>query len=172
MQGAWEAFPLAPCSFLRYCFSLKSPPSYNICFPIVILNGHRSPLLFNPKFMSQMTWTYVDDYGTSHKVGLFHGDHSGHLLIYCNTRILVIDFNVLQNKKYSFFINDELFDIHIERTDDHFSYGIEIDRKADTPRNHRRRKRERANLVQLAAISVTLIAVISLMVYFSMHYFS
>ena len=122
--------------------------------------------------MSQMTWTYVDDYGTSHKVGLFHGDQSGHLLIYCNTRILVIDFNVLQNKKYSFFINDELFDIHIERKDDIFSYGLEIDHKADTPRNHRRQQRERSHIIQLAAITLTLVAVISLMVYFGMHYIS
>lgn len=122
--------------------------------------------------MSQMTWTYVDDYGTSHKVGLFHGDHSGHLLIYCNTRILVIDFNVLQDKKYSFFINDELFDIHIERKDDIFSYGIEIDRKADTPRNARRRQRERTHLIQLVGIILALIAFISLMVYFVTHYIS
>lgn len=119
-----------------------------------------------------MTWTYVDDYGKSHKVGLFHGDRSGHLLIYCNTRILVIDFNVLQDKKYSFFINDELFDIHIEKQDEAFAYGIEIDKKADTPRNHLRRKRERAHLIRLVVLCLALVAVISFMVYFGLNYIS
>ncbi len=52
--------------------------------------------------MSQITWTYVDDDGYSHKVGLFHGDNSGHLLVYCNTRIVVIDFGVMASKNYSF----------------------------------------------------------------------
>ena len=59
--------------------------------------------------MSQMSWTYIADDGARYDVGLFHGDSTGHLLVYCNARIVVIDFSVLASKNYSFFINDELF---------------------------------------------------------------
>ncbi len=90
--------------------------------------------------MSQITWTYVDDDGYSHKVGLFHGDNSGHLLVYCNTRIVVIDFGVMASKNYSFFINEELCDITIEEKNGTFSYGFRIDQVTDTPRNRGRRK--------------------------------
>jgi hypothetical protein len=90
--------------------------------------------------MSQITWTYVDDDGFRHKVGLFHGDNSGHLLVYCNTRIVVIDFNVLKSKNYSFFIDEELCDISVEEKDGKFSYGFDIDQVTDTPRNRGRRK--------------------------------
>ena len=74
--------------------------------------------------MSQFTWTYIDDDDTLHRVGLFHGDHTGHLMIYCNTRIVVIDFGVTSSKNYSFFINDELCDIAIEEKDGKFLYGF------------------------------------------------
>ena len=57
--------------------------------------------------MSQFTWTYIGDNGALHRVGLFHGDETGHLMIYCNTRIVVIDFGVTTSKNYSFFINDD-----------------------------------------------------------------
>lgn len=119
--------------------------------------------------MSQMTWTYVDDYGKSHKVGLFHGDHSGHLLIYCNSKIMFIDFNVLQNKKYSFFINDELCDIHVEKQKNSFAYGFEIDQKTETPRNTNRRKVERTNSIQMIFISIALLITIGLFVYIGMQ---
>jgi tRNA A-37 threonylcarbamoyl transferase component Bud32 len=52
--------------------------------------------------MSQFTWTYIRDNGALHRVGLFHGDETGHLMIYCNTRIVVIDFGVTTSKNYSF----------------------------------------------------------------------
>ncbi len=70
---------------------------------IIPLNIHCLYLNF---YMSQITWTYVDDDGYSHNVGLFHGDNSGHLVVYCNSRIVVIDLKVLTSKNYSFFIDE------------------------------------------------------------------
>ncbi len=110
--------------------------------------------------MSQIRWTYVDDYGRRYKVGLYHGDRSGHLMIYCNSRILVIDFHVRDTKKYSFFINDELFDIHVERKDGKFGYGFEIDNQTRTPRNIRRAQIDRSNLWTSLAVIVIFIAII------------
>ncbi len=115
--------------------------------------------------MSQITWTYVDDDGYSHKVGLFHGDHSGHLLVYCNTRIVVIDFNVLASKNYSFFINEELCDIAIEENDGKFSYGFTIDQVTDTPRNRGRRKMVRSQTYYSLLLGAAFILAISIMVF-------
>ena len=117
-----------------------------------------------------MTWTYVDDYGKNHKVGLFHGNDSGHLLIYCNSKIMFIDFHVMQDKKYSFFINDELCDILIEKQQNKFAYGFEIDRKTNTPRNTNRRKIERSHSIQVVLIGIALMIVVTIIVYIGMHY--
>lgn len=116
--------------------------------------------------MGQMQWTYVDDYGRRFKVGLFHGDSTGHLMIYCNTRILVIDFHVIDTKKYSFFINDELCDIHVERLDDRFAYGFEFDHKTETPRNLKRRKRERQEMIRSFWVIGALLVVVGIVAFF------
>lgn len=120
--------------------------------------------------MSQITWTYVDDDGYSYKVGLFHGDTSGHLLVYCNTRIVVIDFNVLASKKYSFFINEELCDISIEEKDGTFSYGFTIDQVTDTPRNRGRRKMLRSQAVQSVMFGAAFILLIVVVVFLILRF--
>ena len=60
--------------------------------------------------------------------------------MYCNARIVVIDFSVQTTRNYSFFINDELCDLEIEEKDGKFSYGFKVDQVTDTPRNRGRRK--------------------------------
>ena len=111
--------------------------------------------------MGQMKWTYVDDYGRRYNIGLFHGDRTGHLMIYCNTRILVIDFNVLNTKKYSFFLNEELCDIHVERLEDRFAYGFEFDHKTRTPHNIRRKKAERTVMLRSLLFLGIFVAVVT-----------
>lgn len=119
--------------------------------------------------MSQITWTYVDDDGFPHQVGLFHGDNSGHLLVYCNTRIVVIDFSVLTSKNYSFFINEELCDLAIEEKEGKFSYGFSIDQITDTPRNRGRRKLKRFETRQTLMMGVAFIIMVTMMVFLFMH---
>jgi len=89
-----------------------------------------------------------------------HGPQSGHLLVYCNSKIILIDFQILQNKTYSFFIEEELCELSIERKEDQFFYGFEPNIKADTPLNRSRKKRSRKELYQsLAFIGALLVAV-------------
>ncbi len=95
-----------------------------------------------------MKWTYLDDFGGRYHVGLYHGNRTGHLLIYCNGRVVVIDFNVLKTKKYSFLISDDLCDLHVEQSEGRFAYGLEINHEVDTPANRRRRKHERKGMFQ------------------------
>lgn len=115
--------------------------------------------------MSQISWTYVDDYSRKHKVGLYHGDRSGHVLIHCNTKIVVIDFHVRETKKYTFYINDELFDVHLEQKNGKFAYSFEIDERTRTPRNLRRWKNNRSEVVKTVGWALGIVAFISLTLY-------
>ena len=98
--------------------------------------------------MNHFSWTYVGDAGFSAKVGLYHSSQSGHLMIYVGSKIMVIDFKVRESKDYSFFINDELVRIKLERRGDQMYYSFEIDKEADTPRNRARQIIEKKYLRQ------------------------
>jgi hypothetical protein len=90
--------------------------------------------------LQQYTWTYVAGEGRYY--------HVGHLLIYVGAKIVVIDFKVFESKSYTFFIEDELCVIRLERRQNEMYYHFEIDRNTDTPRNLARRKTERRFLWQ------------------------
>ncbi len=115
--------------------------------------------------MNRFNWTYVADKGVKHHVGLMHGVESGHLLVYCDAKIILIDFEILDDKTYSFFIDEQLCEISIELIKDQFYYSFEINKTADTPRNNLRKKIERRHLVQ----GLTLIgSVLLLSIFFSL----
>jgi hypothetical protein len=120
--------------------------------------------------MSQITWTYIDDDGSRHRVGLFHGDNTGHLLVYCNARVVVIDFSVRASKNYSFFINEELCDIAVEENEGKFSYGFKIDQITDTPRNRGRRKMIRTQIRQSLLFGAAFIFLLILAVFLLLHF--
>lgn len=111
--------------------------------------------------MKHYSWTYVGDAGYSAKVGVLHSTTTGHLIIYINSKISVIDFKVRDTKTYSIFINDELCEIKLERKGDKMTYNFEINKDADTPRNRARRMVERKHWRQtmlffgMVAICVT-----------------
>jgi hypothetical protein len=115
--------------------------------------------------VSQMTWTYLGDNGARHNIGLFHGDSTGHLLVYCNARIVVIDFSVLSSRNYSFYINEELCDLSIEEKEGKFSYGFKVDQVTDTLRNRGRRKLIRSELRQTLLLGLIFILFIVLVVF-------
>jgi hypothetical protein len=77
-----------------------------------------------------------------------HGAESGHLLVYCDAKIILIDFEILEDKTYSFFIDEQLCEISIEKINGQFYYSFEINKTADTPRNNLRKKIERRHMLQ------------------------
>lgn len=109
--------------------------------------------------MAQLTWTYVGDNGKHYNVGLFHGPNTGHLMVHCNQQVVLIDFNVLESKSYPLFIDDELFELIIDNTKGQFSYGFEINKKADTPRNRFRKKIEKKHWRQTLVFFGILLAI-------------
>ncbi|MCB0571879.1 MAG: hypothetical protein KDC66_19060 [Phaeodactylibacter sp.] len=93
--------------------------------------------------MAQLSWTYVGDTGQHYTVGVFHGPNTGHLVVHCNLRVVLIDFHVLESKAYPLFLDDELCELKIEKKNGQFTYAFEINRKVDTPRNRERKKVEK-----------------------------
>jgi hypothetical protein len=94
--------------------------------------------------MAQMGWVFLDDRGGRHRVGLYHGDQSGHVLIHCNFRVVQVDFSVTETKTYSFFIEDEFCEISLyKEPDGRFGYEFIVNKTVDTPRNRIRRVDER-----------------------------
>jgi len=115
--------------------------------------------------VNQLSWTYLADNGKQHFVGLAHGAESGHLVVHCNSKVVLIDFKVFDNASYSIFIDEQLCEIGIEKQGDEYYYSFEIDNQADTPRNRARKKLEKQHLMQSMAFLGTLILIVSIAIF-------
>lgn len=71
--------------------------------------------------MPQLWWKYIDTEDTVYEIGLYHGNESGHVVIYCNQQIIKIDFSILYQKNYSFMIGEELLEILLDKEKDLYS---------------------------------------------------
>jgi hypothetical protein len=111
--------------------------------------------------VNQLSWTYLADNGKQHFVGLAHGAESGHLVVHCNSKVVLIDFKVFENASYSIFIDEQLCEISIEKQNEEFFYSFEIDNQADTPRNRARKKLEKQHLLQSIAFLGALVLIVS-----------
>jgi hypothetical protein len=115
--------------------------------------------------MNQFTWTYIDNNEDRNVIGLAHSPRKGHLMIYCNKRILHIDFKVMDTRQYSFFVADELMVIDIEKQGNNFGYSCTINKEADTPLNRARRVRDRKHWRQALLFFGGLVAMVALSVF-------
>ncbi len=115
--------------------------------------------------MNQLSWTYLADDGKQHFVGLAHGAESGHLVVHCNSKVVLIDFKVFDDASYSIFIDEQLCEISIEKQEGEYFYSFEIDNKADTPRNRARKKLEKQHLLQSIAFLGTLALIVSIAIF-------
>ena len=110
--------------------------------------------------MNQFNWTFIDGSGKKQKVGLLHGPKSGHLVIHCNSKVVLVDFKVLQTKSYNLFIDEELCNITVERKNNQFLYSLDIDREVDTPLNRIRKKTDKKHFLQTMVFGVGTILLI------------
>ena len=120
--------------------------------------------------MAQVGWVYLDDFGNRNRVGVYHGDKTGHLVIHCNLRIVQIDFSVKESRMYSFFIEDELCEVSIVKEKEGFSYDFQVNKKADTPRNRLRRVEERRNRKHIALFLGGLLLLLTVIVIGFQHF--
>jgi hypothetical protein len=111
--------------------------------------------------MAQLGWVYLDPHGGRHRIGLYHGEKTGHLLIHCNMRVIQVDFSVKESKSYSFFIEDELCELKVHKENGFYSYEFTTNRKVDTPLNRQRKALNRQNLKYVLWSAAALIVVIA-----------
>ena len=93
--------------------------------------------------MAQFKWSYTSQSSKRYVVGLYHGVRTGHLMIYCDRKIVQVDYNVRQSDTYSFFIEEELCEVSIEKRDDRFFYDFKINKDVNTPINQKRKKEKK-----------------------------
>jgi hypothetical protein len=90
-------------------------------------------------------------------VGLYHGEESGHLVVHCNNSVILIDFGVKQSKDYSFFLEEELFELRLTQSNGRFSYQFIHNEKADTPRNRRQAMEAKTDRWRMVALAVMVV---------------
>lgn len=59
--------------------------------------------------MAQRSWLYKNAIGIFTEIGLYHGEESGHLLIFVGAEILKIEFTVKDENDYHFMLDEEEF---------------------------------------------------------------
>ena len=115
--------------------------------------------------MAQFHWTVLGKTGKKYEVGLYHGDKSGHLMVHCNKKPIVVDFYIKESKDYAFFLDDELFDLSIEKKDGQFLYGLKSNTEADTPLNRAIKERDKKYLFKSGLVVLgTILLLIAMMV--------
>ncbi|MBK8669568.1 MAG: hypothetical protein IPN89_08905 [Saprospiraceae bacterium] len=72
--------------------------------------------------MSQIFWKYKLPDTDEYTVSLYHGDTSGHILLYVGQEIVKIDFSVAEDRSYSFYLGKELFELNIKITKGRIRY--------------------------------------------------
>ncbi len=113
--------------------------------------------------MGQQQWTVPGYGGKPYNVGLYHSAKKGHLLVYCNGEILIIDFGVTDSKDYSFMLGEELYELYIIKNGSKFEYTFKHNEAIDTPHNIRREKTVKTDKRRvLAAVIVFLVLIISI----------
>ena len=107
--------------------------------------------------------------GRRYVVGLFHGPKTGHLMIYVNSKIVQIDFKVLEDKSYSFFIDEEFCEVSVKKKNGGFEYDFQINKEVDTPLNRERKAFKRGNRNLIIAMLTGLVIFVSLAVAFGTY---
>lgn len=89
--------------------------------------------------MNQYQWTFLDNKQQRHTLGIAHGPESGHMVVHCDHRVVLIEFEVLEPRTFSFFVEDELCKLSIEgNAEKGFEYDFHIDTEVDTEVNRTR----------------------------------
>jgi len=95
--------------------------------------------------MGQQTWNILDITGEEYTLGIYHGEESGHVVVYLNNNIMIIDFKILMSKSYHFFIGHEFMHLKIIKNMEEYTYSLEVDTDADTPYNIQLKAREQVD---------------------------
>lgn len=118
----------------------------------------------------EYSWTYADPKGTIYNIGLYHGSESGHVMVYCNDAVVIVDFSILEQKKYSFYVSEEFFELFLNKNEDGaFTYELKINSVVNTPLNKvRKQHQDNYNKISIA-LAVLFVLIIGITIYFSLR---
>lgn len=108
--------------------------------------------------MNQSHWTYWDDYGRQHVVGILHGANTGHLVVHCNSKVMLIDFSVDEAKTYSFFIDEHLCKLKVLPNGEDFKYQFDVDENKNTKKYQQQKKEDKKYMYQKIGSIIATIA--------------
>ncbi|MBT8231895.1 MAG: hypothetical protein HKO66_05520 [Saprospiraceae bacterium] len=74
--------------------------------------------------MAQLNWTYFSLTGFPYRIEMYHGDESGHLILFVNSNIIHIDFKQFGPTDYSFYIENQLLKLEIKGDLNPFDYVL------------------------------------------------
>ncbi len=74
--------------------------------------------------MAQLNWTYFSLTGLPYRIEIYHGDDSGHLMLFINNAIILIDFNQKETRTYNFLIEHQMLGLLIKKQEDKYEYTV------------------------------------------------
>jgi hypothetical protein len=93
---------------------------------------------------------------------------TGHVILYCNESIVLIDFSILDNKKYSFFIGEEFIELDLEKDlskKQKFNYKLKINKEANTSLNKLRKISNKKDNILAACLGLAFFLTIGITCY-------
>ncbi len=55
---------------------------------------------------------------------MYHGEDTGHLILFVNHQIILINFKQTKSRKISFFIENQLLELSIKKENERYSYEV------------------------------------------------
>ncbi len=112
--------------------------------------------------MAQQIWEMDSLSGEHYTLGLYHGEETGHLVVYLNNEIFLIDFNILEEKNYNFFIGNEFMKLTICPHNNSYKYLLNVDTETPTPLNAalKKSKNQDENLLLTGLILTSILLII------------
>lgn len=115
--------------------------------------------------MAQKSWIYADSAGMEYSIGLYHGSESGHVMVYCNDKIMVVDFSIVDTKKYSFYVGEEFFELDLNKIKGSYEYELRINEEISTPLNIERKAQQKNYVMISVGLGILILSVIFLTSY-------
>ena len=75
--------------------------------------------------MSESRWKFYDPEAGTQTLGIYHGNESGHVVVYHNSNVVIIDFEIFKPKTYSIHFNNSLITLSIERDENGYDYSFD-----------------------------------------------
>ena len=110
--------------------------------------------------MNKQRWVYIGEGGSRSTIGIIHNTSKGQFMIYCNKKIVQVEFKLYESKEFSFFLDEELCKIFVIKEGNAYRYEFSLDMKTETPLNLERKRIERSNVKKsFIGIAVALLVV-------------